>query len=201
MNLAKLTTQIQRLVGTTQDGIYGPNTARAILSKLGDDELPPASVKRFSTQAQVRAGNSEFGKRGENQTLIILPYAMRLAWDTSIEVRRMSINRACADSALLIFRDALTHYGKDRIRELGLDLFGGCLNVRKVRGGSQWSIHSWGAAIDLDPDNNSLHADHRTARFARSEYRPFWEIVESHGWTSLGRERDYDWMHLQAPTL
>ena len=29
----------------------------------------------------------------------------------------------------------------------------------------------------------------------------FWEIVESEGWTSLGRARDFDWMHFQAPRL
>jgi hypothetical protein len=80
-------------------------------------------------------------------------------------------------------------------------MFGGCLNVRKMRGGSAWSIHSWGAAIDLDPDNNQLKWASPKATFSKKEYEPFWKIVEAEGWTSLGRRRNYDWMHFQAAYL
>jgi hypothetical protein len=87
------------------------------------------------------------------------------------------------------------------ISKLNLDLFGGCVNVRRMRGGSAWSIHSWGAAIDVDPDNNQLKWGKDKAEFAKKEYNAFWDIVEDEGWVSLGRVKNYDWMHYQAALL
>jgi len=86
----------------------------------------------------------------------------------------------------------------EKIKELRLDLFGGCLNVRKMRGGSSWSMHSWGIAVDLDPDKNQLTWGKDRASFAKSEYDPFWKIVADEGWTSLGKAENRDWMHFEA---
>jgi hypothetical protein len=58
-----------------------------------------------------------------------------------------------------------------------------------------------GAAIDLDPDNNQLKWPQPKATLSRAEYNDFWKIVESEGWTSLGKERNFDWMHFQAAYL
>ena len=95
----------------------------------------------------------------------------------------------------------LDHYGPERIRELGLDLFGGCLNVRRMRGGSAWSVHAWGAALDFDPERNQLRWGRARARFARPEYEKWWALWEAEGFLSLGRARDFDWMHVQAARL
>ncbi|MBK9656969.1 MAG: M15 family metallopeptidase [Rhodanobacteraceae bacterium] len=105
------------------------------------------------------------------------------------------------DSLRNIFANTLQHFGLQRVQALSLDQFGGCLNVRPRRGGSSYSVHAWGAAVDLDPVNNALRWDRSRAAFARAEYEPFWKIVEEQGWTSLGRQRDYDWMHFQAASL
>jgi len=200
MRLSALTTKIQRRVGATPDGIYGPQTARAVLAALGE-ERGPDEAAAFPSQSRVREGRTEFGHPGDNLTTIIPAYDLRLSWDPAVVVSRISINASCADSAGRIFQDTLEHYGIEEIRRLRLDLFGGCYNQRRVRGGTAWSIHAWAAAIDLDPERNALRMDHKEAAFARPEYADFWKIVESHGWTSLGREKDYDWMHFQAPGL
>ena len=34
--------------------------------------------------------------------------------------------------------------------------FNGCFNVRKIRGGISWSLHSWGIAIDINAAWNGL---------------------------------------------
>jgi len=91
----------------------------------------------------------------------------------------------------------LVLYGYDKLKELGIDLFGGCFNYRKMRGGSSYSVHAWGLAIDLDPARNTLNETSKTARFARPEYKALIDIFYKHGFVSLGREANYDWMHFQ----
>jgi hypothetical protein len=128
---------------------------------------------------------------------IVLPYPMRLAWDTDTKVSKMSCHKLVKDKFLSVFNDILTHYGYEKIVELGIDLFGGCFNFRKMRGGNDWSRHSWGVAIDLDPARNLLKESKKTARFARPEYKPMIDIFYKHGFVSLGVEKNYDWMHFE----
>lgn len=124
-----------------------------------------------------------------------LPYPMRLAWDLDTKVSKMRVHKLVKDNFKRVFDDLLAHYGYEKLVELGIDLFGGCFAYRKMRGGSSWSKHSWGIAIDLDPVRNQLHETSRTARFARPEYKPMIDIFYKHGFIGLGPERDFDWMH------
>ena len=126
---------------------------------------------------------------------IKLPYPMRLSWDKNVKVTKMSCHKLVADKFLAVFNDLLAHYGYEKLVELGIDLFGGCFNFRKMRGGSDWSRHAFGVAIDLDPERNLLKESKKTARFARPEYKPMIDIFYKHGFVSLGVEKDYDWMH------
>lgn len=142
-----------------------------------------------------------YGAVGKNQARIQLPYKMRIAWNTSQSVSSMLCHEKVADAMTGIFARTFDAYGDKRIADLGLDLFGGCLNVRKMRGGSSWSMHSWGIAVDLDPANNRLRWDRDRARFAKPEYDEFWRIVEDAGAVSLGRLRNFDWMHFQFARL
>ena len=74
---------------------------------------------------------------------IDLPYPMRLAWDKNQIVRKITCHKEIAEPLKAVFSDILEHYGLDKIRELGIDIF----------------------------------------------YK--------HGFISLGREKNYDWMHFQ----
>jgi hypothetical protein len=128
---------------------------------------------------------------------IQLPYPMRLAWDTDTVVTKMRCHRLVANRFVAIFNDLLSHYGLAELKRLGIDLFGGCFSFRKMRGGNDYSRHSWGIAIDLDPARNQLKWSSKTAQFAKAEYKPMIDIFYKHGFVSLGRERNYDWMHFE----
>lgn len=143
-----------------------------------------------------------YGPVGENQTSLVLPYNLKLAWDTSTVVKKITCHKKVSSSLYTIFEKTLNVYGEKDLKKLRLDIFGGCLNVRKMRGSTtSWSTHSWGAAIDLDPDNNQLRWGKDRATFARKEYEEFWKIVETEGWISLGRLQNRDFMHFQACTF
>lgn len=144
---------------------------------------------------------TKYGQTNDEGTYLVtieLPYPMRLAWDVNTKVTKMRCHRLVADRFKAVFADLLAHYGYPKIVELGIDLFGGCFNFRKMRGGNDYSRHSWGVAIDLDPDRNMLKETSRTARFARPEYKPMIDIFYRHGFVSLGREKNYDWMHFET---
>jgi hypothetical protein len=130
-------------------------------------------------------------------TKIILPYPMLLSWDRSKKVTSLRCHKLIAKNLENVFADILKEYGLLKIQQLGIDLYGGCFNYRKMRGGNDWSRHSWGVAIDLDPERNQLKETSKTARFARPEYKPMIDIFYKHGFLSLGKEKNYDWMHFE----
>jgi len=143
----------------------------------------------------------KYGVPSKNPNYLVklqLPYPMRLSWDKNVKVNKMQCHKLVHDQFKAIFTDILNHYGYEKIVELGIDLFGGCFNFRTMRGGSEPSRHSWGIAIDLDPDRNKLKETKATARFARPEYKPMIDIFYKHGFESLGIEKNYDWMHFQV---
>lgn len=143
---------------------------------------------------------TKYGKpneEGDYLTTINLPYPMKLAWDLDTVVTKMRCHKLVAENFKAVFCDLLNEYGLEEIQRLGIDIYGGCFNFRKMRGGSDYSRHSWGIAIDLDPARNKLKETSRTARFARPEYKPMIDIFYKHGFESLGREKNYDWMHFQ----
>ena len=187
---------VQAAVKAEPDGIPGPATAQAVAQKLG-----VTMPRRWPSQAEVWNGKSVFGKAGTGLVTVDLPYPLRLAWETETTVRRLTCHEQVKDALVRILQRTLEHYGMDRVRELGLDLFGGCFNERKISGGSKASMHSWGIAVDMDPDHNGLKVHKPQARLSGADYDAFWQFVEEEGGVSLGRERDYDWMHFQFARL
>jgi len=143
---------------------------------------------------------AKYGQPGDptKLTTLTLPYPMRIAWDLTKTVTKIQCHKLIAPNLLNVFNDLLKHYGLAKLQELGIDLFGGCVNVRLQRGSkTKWSRHSWGVAVDLDPARNKLKETSKTARFARPEYKPMIAIFYKHGFIGLGPEKNYDWMHFE----
>lgn len=126
------------------------------------------------------------------------PWRLRIAWNQNQSRSFVWCHERAADSLGEVFERVHAHYGPAEIGRLGLDLFGGDYNPRRMRGGSAWSTHAWGIAIDWDPDRNRLKWGRDRASLAAAHYDDWWRIWEEQGWSSLGRSRNYDWMHVQA---
>lgn len=168
----------------------------------GNAEAPPlapvSQAPERSTWPHQNDAMGFYGPVGQSQTIIELPYPMVLAWDKRRTINRISVHSKVAESACRALQTvADTYSAKDR-RDLGLDIFGGSLNVRRMRGGSRYSMHSWGIALDFDPERNGLKTRSPQARLSHADAVPFWQAWEAEGWVSLGRYADRDWMHVQA---
>lgn len=168
-----------------------------------DTDKPPLVSAPVKATAWPRQADvpTFFGKAGSNQATLALPFPMRLAWEPTTNVFRTSCHAKVLEPMQRLWKRTLDHYGYDELKRLRLDMFGGCLNVRKMRGGSAMSMHSWGIAMDIDPDRNQLKWGRDKAQLDDAPYEPFWKIVEDEGALSLGRARNWDWMHFQFARL
>jgi D-alanyl-D-alanine carboxypeptidase len=78
-----------------------------------------------------------------------LPFPVRLSWDLSRTITHISCHRRLMGILFSVLTD---------IQQCGLQekitSFGGCFAFRPQRTGNKLSAHSWGIAIDLNPETN-----------------------------------------------
>lgn len=199
------------------DGYWGQLTSNAFedLAYLRDHGRLPASwrdeednnattpsdTNPYGWPKESHAALTAFyGPHGDAGALVPVrcPWPLQIAWEPYTPVRAISCHRKVADSLRTVLDAVHRHYGEAELKQLRLDRFGGCYNNRKMRGGDRWSTHAWGIAIDWDPERNALKWKKDSASLASPEYNDWWAIWEREGWYSLGRKKDYDWMHVQA---
>lgn len=152
-------------------------------------------MSNWPSQSAVLANTSVYGDpRGKDRTrmspkweaanivYIAPPFRMTYAGQP---VKKIRVHKHCADSLLRVLNNLLEAAKKvdpktpqKTLDHWGVSIFGGVVMYRLMRGGSRLSIHSYGAAIDLDPVRNSL-AD-RTPRFA--EFPEVLAAFKAEGW-------------------
>jgi hypothetical protein len=207
----QLVATLEGLNAGSIDGRLGPQTEQAyedlrMKKRHGSDFVqPPWRKEEFlgenygiwplQNQSEL---NRFYGDVGTHQSKANSPYPLKLAWATDKIINSFTCHEKVKHSIERVLQKVLDHYGLAKIQQLGLDLWGGCLNVRDMRGGTTPSTHSWGIAIDWDPIRNKLKWKKEEANFAKSEYDFWWKCWEEEGWVSLGRTKNYDWMHVQA---
>ncbi|ORE97581.1 peptidoglycan-binding protein [Aurantimonas sp. 22II-16-19i] len=178
-----------------------PETAAAVESRV----VPEAEIRRIALVGDTwprQAGVPAFyGAVGTRQARVAVPFEMVLAWSKATRIRSITLHEKVAPSAKRVLQTVAALYSASEREALGLNLFGGSLNVRRMRGGSAWSMHAWGIAIDFDPERNQLKWGAPKARLSHPDALPFWKAWEAEGWLSLGRARNYDFMHVQAARL
>jgi hypothetical protein len=140
--------------------------------------------------------NRFYGPVGQNMSKVNTPYTLKLAWAPETTLNRFTCHQLVVEPIQAAMEEILDVYGLDFIKENKLDFWGGCLNVRAIRGGTRYSTHSWGSSLDWNPTENRHRWKSDKAQLARAEFIPFWEAWERQGAQSLGRAKNYDWMHV-----
>jgi hypothetical protein len=138
---------LQSHIGTTPDGFWGPKSQEACRRHLRA-LMPARSPWPNSDQASLRAF---FGEPGTEANLVEIDVR---GLGMEYEGQSLRIIRAhdlIADSLLAILRTIAAGPHRDILAE-----YAGVYNFRRKRGGTSYSLHAYGAAIDLDPDNNAF---------------------------------------------
>lgn len=84
---------------------------------------------------------------------------------------------------------------RDWLHSRRLDQHGGGFNFRPITGGRRLSLHSYGIAIDWDPDNNPRK---KPLTFSLPEW--WYGVWADHGWKDGRSFRTPDPMHVQFAT-
>lgn len=140
-------------------------------------------------------GARENPKWAANNVVHVKPvYPMRYSWGPPVEELRF--HKKVAQLFLEGFREVQKLYGTQAdIEAHRLHLTGGDLMVRLMRGSNHlWSVHSWGAAIDLDPQHNPFPAKWRPGFLPKEAAACF----EKQGLVWRGANGDVDCMHIQG---
>lgn len=121
-----------------------------------DDQL---SLTRFyGRPGQVAMGN------------VRVPWHMIYAEPPHPPIPHFLMHVKCVTAMNLILQNIWDHYGRSQqeIEEVGMHIYGGAYNPRKIRGSTRWSVHAFGAAVDFDPDHNEMsYAPHKPHRMAQ----------------------------------
>ena len=197
------------------DGFWGPVTQYAYesLTHLIDTgELPDKWRDDEPSDANPHVWPRDRGNQQEMRNFygapgsppikkVACPWPLKLAWDTGTKISHIGCHAKVAGSVEDVLQKVHAHYGTAELQRLHLDLYGGCFFARKKRGGSTWSTHAWAVALDWDPLRNQLKFGRDRATLDAPNYDFWWRAWEAEGWVSLGRSRNFDWMHVQAARI
>jgi len=86
----------------------------------------------------------------EFMTLQALPFEIPLAWDPAKKVSRIQCHRELGKTFAKVFSELQGENLASKVRT-----YGGCYSFRSKRTSAKLSTHSWGIAIDLNPDSNT----------------------------------------------
>lgn len=181
---------MQQKLGVPADGFWG-RVSQAACRRHLEGLMPRPNPW---PAADVASMEQFYGRAGDEGSLVGITPPYPMFYDGR-QVKTLRCHKRVADSLLRVLTAiGAGHGGRREVMEAAED-YGGCFNHRLKRGGSSLSIHAWGAAIDLDADDNTF----RDTWPAQADM-PL-EIMEAfarEGWVSAGAFWGYDAMHFQA---
>lgn len=178
--------EMQEKIGTEPDGFWGPKSIAACKQYLRS-LMPAVSPWPYPDQASLR---SFYGQAGTEANLVEIKVTNLGILYEGVPVRIIRAHDLVADSLLRI----LTKIADSPHRGI-LTRYAGVYNFRQKRGGSSYSVHAYGAAIDLDPDHNAFKDSWPMKSTMPLEVM---EIFATEGWKSAGAFWGYDAMHFEA---
>ncbi len=114
-----------------------------------------------------------------------IPFYLPLSWAPEKKITRIRCHRLLAPVFEVLFQELVEGGLRPLVRT-----YGGCFCFRRMRGGGHLSTHSWGIAIDLNPDTNRLGTPGDMAP-------ELVELFENFGFTWGGTFSRPDPMHFQ----
>lgn len=114
-------------------------------------------------QADLLAFYGTPGPDVEAQLVNVIP-PFQMYYDGK-PISRIRFHRKAAGALKAALQEIWEYYGRDqrKIDALGISKYAGAYNPRKVRGSvTKWSNHAYGAAIDLNAEENGFGSGHGT---------------------------------------
>lgn len=172
------------------DGFWGPRSqacCRAYLRSLMPFPNPWPLADSYSLR-------KFYGEPGDESNLVTFVPSFEIFYDGKL-VRSIRCHKKVAQSLARVLDDikGMMPTYPDIVDDA--QDYAGCFNFRQKRGGSSWSLHAWGAAIDLDADDNTFRD---TWPIQADMPLEIMEAFAREGWISAGAFWGYDAMHFQA---
>lgn len=145
-------------------------------------------MKSLFPQDLDSAITEHYGEPGTNIVRVELPYAMRLHWDPTKQVTSLLCNSKVADSLSAIFVAIADRYDEAAREKLRLNRLGTSYAMLRNTVGAGLARHSWGIAIELDPERHAYGKSWRSG--AGMLPLEVVSIFQEHGWrwgNSFGR--------------
>jgi len=176
---------MQKRIGVTADGVWGPVSQKACKSYLRA-MMPKPHPWPMTDQASL---TRFYGKPGDESKLTQIDVA-----GLGVEYGRAAVARiTCHERVAASLLRILTALKSSHPHVLAN--FDGCYNNRAMRGGSLPSLHARGTAVDfLSEDNGNRMA----WPVASSMPLEVMEVFAREGWLSAGAFWGRDAMHFQA---
>lgn len=156
-----------------------------------------AALCEFYGDPRGRNGKSNPAWESANLVDWVPPYPMYYSWALHDQIKSMHIHKRALPAFDAAFKEVLAVLGYEYIVAHHLNITGGAFCFRVERGGSRLSVHSWAAAIDMDPQHNPF--PHKWIANMGFLDLQFVAILKKHGfyWRGDRIHGDNDPMHLQ----
>ena len=182
--------RMQRRIGVVPDGFWGPKSQARCREHLRS-LMPSPNPWPHSTQAALR---EFYGEPGDESNLVTIEFPFPMYYGGKL-VKKSRCHLKVAPSLKRILQAIGDLHGKDREVMEEAEDYGGIFNFRQKRGGTSFSVHAWGAAIDLDADDNTFRD---TWPLKADMPLEIMEAFAREGWQSAGAFWGYDAMHFEA---
>lgn len=177
---------LQERIGTKPDGIWGDVSTAACQRHLRALMPTPHPWPTGDESSVIR----RFGEPGDEEQLVNLPVIGLGVKYAGKPVRTIRCHRLVSDSLLAAITEIAASPAAWILAE-----YAGCFNFRPMRGGSRYSKHAWGIAVDFAPDTNGLRT-----HWPRAASMPI-EVMEAfarQGWLAAGAFWSSDAMHFET---